>query len=336
MLKKKSGLIILLLVSIMAIVTVFNLEGEDLIKAKFYVEIDGDAVDFTDELGYPYLIRDTERTLIPLRIVAEKMGYEVGWNQEAKVAAVKDEDTNIAMKIGENMATVNGKKVPIDVQDGKVVDTKAMFLQAKGSHRTYVPLRFVSETMGAEVKYERKNKINYIYINTGKEKEDGEIVTTKQADAIVATMDNSWDEIDKLADKYKFSRLNLVDGHYFNYKKNQKDGFIEPVVIISNDGGKEYPNWFGFSIMNEEEYKDKGYQIKLKCTSNPEYGDKEWRSIEYFVRSLPKSYGAKVGDTVKYNMYIKNKDTGKIKIYPFTVTIGGAGTDEFGYLHTVN
>jgi len=333
MLKKKSGLIILLLVSIMAIVTVFNLEGEDLIKAKFYVEIDGDAVDFTDELGYPYLIRDTERTLIPLRIVAEKMGYEVGWNQETKVAAVKDEDTNIAMKIGENMATVNGKKIPIDVQDGKVVDTKAMFLQVKGSHRTYVPLRFVSETMGAEVKYERKNEINCIYINTGKEKEEKEeIVTTKQADVIVATTGGDWDKIAALAKKYKYSEMNLVGGHYFNYKKNQKDGFIEPVVTVSDDGGSTI--WFGFNIINEEEYKDKGYQIKLECISNPEYGDKEWRSVEYFARSLPKSYGAKVGDTIKYNMYIKNENT--TKMYPFTITIGGAGTDEFGYLHTVN
>ncbi|MDG2769641.1 copper amine oxidase N-terminal domain-containing protein, partial [Vibrio parahaemolyticus] len=63
---------------------------------------------------------------------------------------------------GETTATVNGVKTPMDVQDGKVVDTKALLLK----DRTYVPLRFVAEALGATIDYQRGLKVNIIDIKT--------------------------------------------------------------------------------------------------------------------------------------------------------------------------
>lgn len=50
----------------------------------------------------------------------------------------------------------------MDVQDGKVVDTKALLLK----DRTYVPLRFVAEALGATIDYQRGLKVNIIDIKT--------------------------------------------------------------------------------------------------------------------------------------------------------------------------
>ncbi|WP_077368420.1 copper amine oxidase N-terminal domain-containing protein [Anaerosalibacter sp. Marseille-P3206] len=289
----------------------------------YNLSIDGKVVNFTDELGHPYLTK-TSRTMIPVRIISENMGYDVKWDGGNQKVFVSNEKTKIELQIGKNTAIVNGKMVPIDVQDGKPVDTKAMLVPAKGSHRTYVPLRFVSEAMGADVKYERKNGVNCIEINTGKKPEkptNATTVTTKQAE-LTKVGEGYNQHIVDLAKKYNYSTMNLGEGHYFDYKKNQKNGFIEPVIQLDAESNNGL--WFTFSVMNEEEYKGKNYEIKFECVSNPEYtkGTK-WKSMNgYFpTAGLPMKYGAKRGDVVKYEISIRNGNT--TKVYPFTIKLGG-------------
>ena len=90
-----------------------------------------------------------------------------------KQAYIRGGGVYVVITIGKNTAEVNGKTVPIDIQDGKPVDTKAVLLPAEGSHRTYVPLRFISEATGATVEYERINGNHYITITTKKEQSEG-------------------------------------------------------------------------------------------------------------------------------------------------------------------
>lgn len=288
----------------------------------YNLSIDGKVVNFTDELGHPYLT-NTSRTMIPVRIISENMGYDVKWDGGNQKVFVNNGKTKIELQIGKNTAIVNGKMVPIDVQSGKPVDTKAMLVPAKGSHRTYVPLRFVSEAMGADVKYERKNGVNYIEINTGKKPEkptNATTVTIKQANVIVG----DGKEVTALADKYHYSYMNLGEGHYFDYKKNQKNGFIEPVIQLDAESNNGL--WFTFSIMNKGEYKGKNYEIKFECTSNSKYTKEVdmWGSMDdsfYTSIGLPKEFGAKRGDVVKYEISIRNGNT--TKVYPFTIKLGG-------------
>lgn len=291
----------------------------------YNLSIDGKVVNFTDELGHPYLTK-TDRTMIPVRIISENMGYKVDWENATRKVFVSNEKNKIQLQIGKNTAIVNGKMVPIDVQDGKPVDTKAMLVPAKGSHRTYVPLRFVSETMGADVKYERKNGVNYIEINTGKKPEkptNVTTVTTKQAE-LTKVGEGYNQHIVDLAKKYNYSTMNLGEGHYFDYKKNQKNGFIEPVIQLSAESNNGL--WFAFAIMNEEEYKGKNYEIKFECVNNSKYTKEAdmWGSMDdsfYTSIGLPKEFGAKRGDVVKYEISIKNGKT--TKVYPFTIKLGG-------------
>ena len=83
-----------------------------------------------------------DRTMLPARLVAESLGAEVLWDGENKVVTVKKGNTEIVIRIGSDEATVNGKTVVLD---------SAAFIE---NDRTYTPLRFIAESLGADVSWE--------------------------------------------------------------------------------------------------------------------------------------------------------------------------------------
>lgn len=79
-------------------------------------------------------------TYVPVRFVSEALGAdEVSWNAQSQTAFIRDNSTEISLTIGKNTALVNGKKTNIS---GSVLLCRS---------RTYIPVRFVAETMGADV-----------------------------------------------------------------------------------------------------------------------------------------------------------------------------------------
>lgn len=86
----------------------------------------------------PFINKDN-RTLIPVRAVVEDMGCEVDWNGNSQLVTITKGDTSIQLKIGEKKANVNGNVITFD--------TSAEIVES----RTFVPLRFVSESLGAQV-----------------------------------------------------------------------------------------------------------------------------------------------------------------------------------------
>jgi len=79
------------------------------------------------------------RVLVPLRGVLEKMGARVGWDQATSTVTADRGSMALTLPIGSHTAQLNGKQVTLDVP-ATVID---------GS--TLVPLRFVSEALGADV-----------------------------------------------------------------------------------------------------------------------------------------------------------------------------------------
>ncbi|TYQ15700.1 UNVERIFIED_CONTAM: copper amine oxidase-like protein [Acetivibrio alkalicellulosi] len=127
-----------LLVITMVFVSVFTSFASNEVK----VTVDGKLIDFDVK---PYI--DTNgRTMIPVRFVSEKLGCEVDWDDINKVVTVNKGDTSIVLKIGESKATVNDEVM--------VFDTSAVIM----SGRTMVPLRFVSEALGARVGWDGKTR----------------------------------------------------------------------------------------------------------------------------------------------------------------------------------
>ncbi len=79
------------------------------------------------------------RTLVPFRKILEAFGAEVKWDAEQQVVSAKKGSTEMYLKIGIDYAYVNGYEVNLDVAPETL------------EGRTLVPLRFISESLGAEV-----------------------------------------------------------------------------------------------------------------------------------------------------------------------------------------
>jgi exosome complex RNA-binding protein Csl4 len=87
------------------------------------------------------------RVLVPLRGVFEHLGATVLWNQATNVVTAQRGDTQVQLAIGGRQATVNGRVVLLDVPATIV------------GGRTLVPLRFVSEAMGAQVDWDNATRV---------------------------------------------------------------------------------------------------------------------------------------------------------------------------------
>ena len=82
-----------------------------------------------------------ERTFVPLRVLVEAFGADVGWNESTRTVTVAYDDNTVSMTIDQKEYTINGETHTMDV---------APFIDAKAS-RTLVPVRFMAEAMGFEV-----------------------------------------------------------------------------------------------------------------------------------------------------------------------------------------
>lgn len=88
------------------------------------------------------------RTMLPARFVAENLGAKVEWNEEKGLVTVTGNDVTILLTIGSDKATVNGKEVSLD---------SPAFIE---NDRTYTPVRFIAEALGAKVEWlEKEQKV---------------------------------------------------------------------------------------------------------------------------------------------------------------------------------
>jgi hypothetical protein len=87
------------------------------------------------------------RILIPLRAVSEHLGATVEWNQQNKQITINKDSNIIKLTIDSPNVLVNQLQVSLDVPAKLFV-----------GGTTYVPLRFVSQTLGAEVDWNQQTK----------------------------------------------------------------------------------------------------------------------------------------------------------------------------------
>ncbi len=82
------------------------------------------------------------RVLVPLRGVFERLGAIVAWDPTTETVLAQRGDTRIALRIGAPQATINGQAALMDVP--------ALLVGG----RTMVPLRFLSQALGAQVSWD--------------------------------------------------------------------------------------------------------------------------------------------------------------------------------------
>jgi len=111
---------------------------------EIYVYFNGQRMEFDQP---PIIVND--RTMVPFRAIFEAFGAEVEWNQEyRRVMAHHEQVGSVALFIGQETGFVNWVPFELDAAPFVTHDTE----------RTLVPIRFVSESLGAAVEWDDYNR----------------------------------------------------------------------------------------------------------------------------------------------------------------------------------
>ncbi len=102
-----------------------------------HIYIDGKKQSFADQ---PVIVEG--RTLLPMRDLFQALGAVVGWDGVTSTAIGTRDGIEVRIPIGSTNPTVNGKPTTIQVPAQLI------------NNRTYIPLRFVGEALGDDVKWD--------------------------------------------------------------------------------------------------------------------------------------------------------------------------------------
>lgn len=108
------------------------------------VYLNGEKLTFTDNVN-PYIDEASERTLVPMRDIFEAVGATIQWDEATNTVIAVKGDSFVTLQIGSPKAFVNSEEY--------ILDVNAVIKEDK----TFVPLRFVSEALGAQVDWDNDN-----------------------------------------------------------------------------------------------------------------------------------------------------------------------------------
>ncbi len=159
----------------------------------------------------PSILVENERTLVPVRTISECLGAKVYYDDKTRDIKITDTDIEIQLKINSDKANVNGKQ--------QTLDCSAMLVDSK----TYVPLRFIVEALGATVQY--IPMLNY----------ETSINTAQYGTRYLARENVSVVVVEKTTDKEK---IYSVDEGLTKIKKASSDAYsqlLEYLKVINED-----------------------------------------------------------------------------------------------------
>lgn len=101
------------------------------------VDLDGRLLVFDVE---PKIING--RTLVPIRSISEALNLNINWDQNTRTVSIKDAKKQIILKIDDTACSVNGSST--------IIDAPPVIIKG----RTFVPLRFISNIIGYNIKWD--------------------------------------------------------------------------------------------------------------------------------------------------------------------------------------
>ena len=87
-----------------------------------------------------------DRTMLPIRFIAQSLGATVTWDEQFQKVTIMKDDLKIEIIIGSQTAFINGVGIELD---------SPAFVE---NDRTYLPLRFVAENLGASLIWDEQSK----------------------------------------------------------------------------------------------------------------------------------------------------------------------------------
>ncbi|XID96093.1 copper amine oxidase N-terminal domain-containing protein [Paenibacillaceae bacterium WGS1546] len=156
--------------------------------------------------------------LVPMRAVFEKLDASVEWHQENQQIVARKDFTTIVLTVGSKNATINNKNAELNVVPQII------------NGNTMVPLRFVGEALGANVKWFSAENTVVIEL-----KSKWEQVSLKGLKEIIAT---DWSPDDVLTVGTKNGVMQYISGKWEQFDANNSPIKNEEVRRIkwSNDG----------------------------------------------------------------------------------------------------
>ena len=92
----------------------------------------------------PFIDPVYERTMVPFRVIAEALGADVAWDEATRTVSFILNGDEVSLVIDQPLP--EGMGVPVIRED-----------------RTFVPVRFVAETLGAYIRWSAENAVVYVY-----------------------------------------------------------------------------------------------------------------------------------------------------------------------------
>lgn len=100
---------------------------------------------------------ESGRTLVPMRDIFESLDAYIEWDGSTKTVTALKGDTTVKLKIGDKTAYLNNKSMQLDVP-AKIINDK-----------TFVPLRFIGESLGADVDWNNNTRTVTITVDNSSE-----------------------------------------------------------------------------------------------------------------------------------------------------------------------
>jgi hypothetical protein len=156
-----------------------------------------------------------DRTLVPIRALTEALHGSVNWDEATRTVTIQKDNRVIVMRIGSNEVRVNDVDQFIDVAPA-IYDSY-----------TYLPVRFVSETLGAAVQY-----VTGSYDANTRRYNDFLIVQGIAGNVIVDQFDPAWPVIStsEAVSRVKATLTPLLAQFQAAYSQQQTDPSLEPML----------------------------------------------------------------------------------------------------------
>lgn len=158
---------------------------------------------FVDSDADPVI--ENGRTLVPVRIISEKLGYKVDWEESTKTVIISNESKNIKFTIGRNTYTDNEIEIPSDV-GAKIIN-----------NRTMVPIRVIAEAFTQNVIWDNTNRV--VVVGEGYQDQASSTCTFESA-KVTKVIDGDTIEIDRGKGVEKL-RFILVDSPETKHPQKQ-------------------------------------------------------------------------------------------------------------------
>ena len=271
-------------------VCVFNVFATEFQK-NINVFVDGSYIGYTDVR--PFV--EDNRTLVPVRAVAEKMGAKVLWDDSTQTVTINRLCDKITYQDKEYVNCTAGavlvigkKEITINLTDENGLQvfsaTREMDVSAKTVNgRMVIPARFVGYALGYDVTWEDKpdlaSKVMYKFI--GKQTIDFNLNSENPV----------YDPVKRIA--YEYDKVKYPDTIVVNdVEYPRRKGYDDIIIVDATNGRFE-----GTKMIDVFPYRWTANNIIIEC-DDEQYKIDESKTIDENLEAYSKFYTDKVGEKV--------------------------------------